>query len=194
MMINGSSAIRLVIVSILPEPVCAEIHKIQSELSEICRSVEALSYPPHITIRTGVIVPADKMPGFICEFGEIIGIRSPVNVKTGGLVKTEYMESGLKKYIVLYSVEKTERLVRLNRDCLTYEKYRKSGKKVFQPHISLAYEDLSLQGYEKVCRHIEAHESDYERTFEFNLNNVSLLYFSNGFWETTHSYQFGNAL
>ncbi len=192
MNINDSSDIRLVIVSILPEPVFTEIHSIQAELSKICGSVEALAFPPHITIRTGVIVPAGEMPGFISEFGKIIGSRSQFKVKTGRLVKTEYMENGLKKYIALYSVEKTEQLVRLNRDCLTYEKYRKSEKKEFHPHISLAYEDLSKLGFETACRHIEANQNDYERSFEFNLNNVSLLYFSSGFWETMYSFQLGN--
>jgi hypothetical protein len=63
--VNGT---RLIIITVPPPDVAAALHRARSEAARLTGSVAALAYPPHLTLRTGAVVPADGTHAFLEGF------------------------------------------------------------------------------------------------------------------------------
>jgi 2'-5' RNA ligase len=180
---------RFVIISVLPEPVRSEIRSLTEELSLLSESVTAMSYPPHITLRTGSVVPQNMIAKYIDGFRNVISrfkekgsVKRPA--RTLELEFIRYKENGLTKNMIAYTVEKSAWLADLNMILLEYKDFIKSDKTDFYPHISLAYEDLDDVNFMKLKKHIYSNKNLFFRNFSFDLDNISLYHRNdNGNWQ-----------
>jgi 2'-5' RNA ligase len=173
--------IRFVIISVLPEPENSNIRKMSEELFLLSGSKTALLYPPHITIRTGAVVPIDTAETFIESFKHHVDKFKNENiakipVKPANLKFTRYEDNGIKKNMVAYFIEKNLWMESLNRTLSEYRDFIKNPNKEFVPHISLAYDDLDNDGMKKIKDHINNQKDKYLKDFKFHLNSVSLFY------------------
>lgn len=183
---------RLVIVAIPGGAVHDELYGLMKTLSSLTGSRTAITYPPHMTLRTGVMVPEKETGTFIREFGRIIEKERAITsgVKTEGLRAFSYWEEENQKYIILYSVRKSQALADLNKRLLGYEMYKKSNKTVFQPHISLLYGDVDREAFETAKLFVGERPEIFDRGFSFDLDNISILsQESGGEWALFHKYE-----
>ncbi|MGA2141370.1 MAG: hypothetical protein ABSG94_03010 [Brevinematales bacterium] len=111
-------------------------------------------------------------------------------MKTEGLRAFSYWEEENQKYIILYSVRKSQALADLNKRLLGYERYKKSNKTVFQPHISLLYGDVDRESFETAKLFVGERPEIFDRFFSFDLDNISILaQDSSGAWSLFHRYE-----
>jgi 2'-5' RNA ligase len=186
--------IRLVIVAIPGGAVHDELFGLMKTLCTLTGSRTAVTFPPHMTLRTGVMVPVNETGTFIREFGRIIekekAIRS--GIKTEGLRAFSYWEEENQKFIILYSVRKSQALADLNKRLLGYERYKKSNKTVFQPHISLLYGDVDREAFETAKLFVSERPEVFDRGFSFDLDNITILSQADcGEWSLFHKYELG---
>jgi 2'-5' RNA ligase len=179
---------RFIIINVIPQP----FYNVAFDMMKRCgingNSKTALSYPPHLTLRTGVILENQNIPGFIKEFGEVVSLQGPLEVKINGIMTTDHFQDEENNYIAYYNVEKTEKLVNLNNLLLTYHKYKKSYKTDFQPHISICYGDLTRENYNRVASYINTNDSIKNFKTSYILENVCLYINKYGHWEEYHRY------
>jgi 2'-5' RNA ligase len=155
---------------------------------KVGNSKTALTYPPHMTLRTGVILENENISGFISEFGEIVNKQSPVEVKINGIKTTDHFQDEKNNYIAYYNAEKNEKLASLNNALLSYHKYKKSSKKNFQPHISICYGDLTRETFGKVESFLDQNKNIKNIKTSYILDNVSLYTNKEGLWEEYYRY------
>ncbi len=172
---------RLVIVAIPGGGAFEELSRMITILHDLTGSRTAASYPPHITLRTGAIVPSGELERFTDEFGKHIEGESSFIVKTEGLRSFSYWEEENQKHIILYPVRKSPELAGLNARLLGYDKYKKSNKSSYQPHISLLYGDIDGERFDAARRYIGERPELFGREFRFRLDNISLLRQGEGF-------------
>jgi 2'-5' RNA ligase len=174
--------------------VAGEIETIRKELNTLAGSRVALSYPPHITLRTGVIVPETEISDFVREFGQLLYGEKPFPVCTEGIYCGTYEQDGIPQPIVCYLIKKEKPFLALNKKLLSYYKYRKSDRTGFEPHLTIAYEDLTFEGFEKIQNHIANHPELHARTFSWTCNHVGLYVHEADRWQPYHIFSFSNEL
>ena len=76
--------VRFVIITTPQSDVAARIDEARRTVCRIGASQASLAYPPHVTLRTGTLVPLLQLPEFIHEFGELIGRWEPFRIRTNG--------------------------------------------------------------------------------------------------------------
>jgi len=142
-------ALRLIIISVPPKEVYLSLEKSILKLSKLSGSVTASLYPPHITLRTGLIVPLRNLVSFLSEFSILLaGIKS-FRVRTDKIIKEKMVFDNKESFFIGYEIILDDFLYDLNKNLLSYTKFRKSDRTEFHPHLSLAYNDLTV-GYHTV--------------------------------------------
>jgi 2'-5' RNA ligase len=182
-------SIRFVIISVLPEPLRSEITQISQDFFQMTGSKTALTYPPHITLRTGAIVPVQELDNYVDGLKKTVELFRNKNVEKDFLKISEpywvdYEENDTIKHLVLYFVQKSLWLIELNKTLLGYKDFIKSNKVDFQPHISLAYDDLNDDNFEELKIHIIKNKQKFQKNVSFVISEVS-LYFQDddGYWK-----------
>ena len=183
------STVRFVIISVVPNRIAYKIKNLSQELSGLSGSKNALLYPPHITIRTGAIVPIDNIDAFVLAFRKDVDkfnakviYQEPLTISEIDFIN--YTDEGQQKHLIAYRVRKTEWLVELNKTLDESNEYKKTMYKTFHPHISLAYGDLSTFYFNKLKDHILDNKEHFCKSLSFDINDVSLFYqLDNGYWK-----------
>jgi 2'-5' RNA ligase len=178
--------VRFIIISTLPEDITNEINVLREKLSKITGSFQALTYPPHITLRTGAIVPIDEIYQYITEFGETVKNVTPFDIETDGLKFTNYISNAKLKNLIIYKIMHNPELSALNLNLLNYEKYKKSNNNNFKPHLTLAFDDLSEKGFKDGSSFLDKQEI---KNFKWNCNNISLFRFKEDKWVPYHVFK-----
>lgn len=178
-----ADTIRLVIITVPPPEVANAVQRLREPLCHRAKSVAALAYPPHVTLRTGVRVPPAEMESFLAAFGALCREHRPFPIRTDGIRYLTYDDAGVEKYIVGYAVAPSAPLRALNRHLLTYRKYRKSDRTAFHPHMTLVFDDLSRADWHALRAYIEAHPESFARSFEWICDHVGLYVLRDGRWE-----------
>lgn len=132
-----------------------------------CR--RALSYPPHVTLRTGALVPDDEVETWLDAFGRhIAGWETPVPIRTAGYVYEPYEAEGVEKHFFGYRVAETPELLAFHEYLCRFTPHIKSPGAGFRPHLSLAYDDVGEVGaarlHELVRRSPQLVAADYAWT------------------------------
>ncbi|MBU2512778.1 2'-5' RNA ligase family protein [bacterium] len=146
----------------------------------------AASYPPHVTLRTGAIVPIKEIDSFISKFEHHICDWNSFDMETDGIINEEYTKHGEQKFFIYYHIRENCALNQLNRHLLEFTPFIKSQKKTFCPHLSLAYKDLSQRGYEKIRDLIASKSQLFPEKIKWRCDNVSLFYWKNFKWVPYH--------
>ena len=184
-----ASKIRLIIINVLPSFIDRHIDKIRKPICKTFGDEWALTYPPHVTLRTGVVVSCNEIDEFVGEFGEILEACRPFTVKTQKARLSSMTYEGERKAFLHYPVIKNDPLVDLNRRLLQYTRYRKSRKRRFHPHITLFWGKLK-PGAVKTLRSMVTKESkDMGLCHEWTLDNVSLYIQKGHQWEPYYIYR-----
>jgi 2'-5' RNA ligase len=173
-----------------PESVSHRLDILRKELNEIAGSSYALQYPPHVTLRTGFLVPENKINSFIDEFGLLFSQQKTFRIETGGIHGGFYMQNNIRRPIVYFSIKPDQSLLSLNKRLLAYTQYRKSSRTHFDPHLSIAYRDLSMKGFERLKEIIE-NRSDLKKQQHRWVCDHAGLYVKNGeSWQPFHIFMF----
>ena len=177
-----SDSLRFIIVTVLPPEMAQRLDQARRRICGIGRSRAALAYPPHVTLRTGVLVPSEAVDTFLMEFGKTVGTWAPFPVATEGLLMTDYHDGEKLKHLVGYRVRKDPALSELNTRLLTYEKWRASDRLHFEPHLTLAFDDLDAEGFLQVRQWLDENPNELPADLLWSCDNVCLYRRQNDSW------------
>lgn len=139
---------RFVIITVPPTPVADAIEALRRPWNQAVGTKEALRYPPHITLRTGLVCPDDDAPKAAEAFLSHAARCRPAVVRTQGLFFTTYGARGNEQHMAAWSVALSDALLALHQNLLLFTDWKKGPQGPFRPHLSLSYGDLSSQGLE----------------------------------------------
>ena len=174
--------VRFIVITTAPPEVSCRIDEVRRRVSEIGRSRAALAYPPHVTLRTGALVPSALVPSFLEAFGAVVGTWTPFTLRTDGLWRTSYRDREQEKFLVGYRVCKDPPLAGLNERLLRCSAWRASNRLHFEPHLTLAFDDLDRDGCSRVGDWIGDNPGALPAGFEWTCDNVGLFCQEEGEW------------
>jgi 2'-5' RNA ligase len=166
--------IRFIVITTLPPEAATPLEVIRRRINEIGECRSALAYPPHVTLRTGALVPAELVPRFLDAFGAVVGRWTAFPIRTDGLWQTSYRDRDAEKYLIGYRVVKDAALSELNQRLLRCTTWRASDRRHFEPHLTLAFDDLDRDGYQRVCHWLRENPSALPAGYAWTCDNVGL--------------------
>lgn len=170
-----ASPVRFIIITTPPHEVASQIDAARRRVCGIGRSHAALAYPPHVTLRTGALVPGPMVSTFIEAFGAAVGRWDPFPMSTDGLSRTSYRDGESEKYLVGYRVAKEPALLALNERLLRCTTWRASSRIHFEPHLTLAFDDLDLEGFVRIGHWLNENPEGLPPGFTWTCDNVGLF-------------------
>lgn len=159
------SITRLVVVSVPPQPLRGRLESLRAELCAVGRSVEALRYPAHLTLRTGVLLPENDRAGFFQAFREHARGIAPFRVTIGRLVAELWpdgTQQGAGAPFAGFQIVETAELMAAHEALASFSLYRKGAQYPYHPHLTMAFDDLSVEGLEAIRRAAAGHDTDFE--------------------------------
>jgi 2'-5' RNA ligase len=169
-----TEGVRFIIITTPPDPVSRSVEIARARACEIGGSRAALAYPPHVTLRTGAFVPVAMVGTFINAFGAALGSWEPFTIRTEGLLLSPYQDGDREKHLVAYRIALDEPLAELNRRLLSYTPWRASNRLHFLPHLTLAFDDLDRDGFNRLKEWLERDAAAVPAGFEWTCDNVGL--------------------
>lgn len=185
--------IRFVIITVPRGIAFRKLSSIIQLIKDVGDTYTAATYPPHVTLRTGAIVPAAEVDAFIDRFEEHIGAWQSFSIETAGISTEEFVTEERPSFFVYYRIKPNPDLEKLNRHLLQFEPYIKSQKKDFHPHLSLAYNDLSRSGHERIRQLLKTKGHLFPESISWTCDTVSLYYFKEGKWLPFYSFKSSDA-
>lgn len=147
---------RFVIITLPPPGIQGQIEAIRRPLNVRVGAVQALRYPPHVTLRTGLVCPDDRAEAVADAFLAHAARFGAVEASTEGLFFTAYGPADAPRGMVGWSVTPSPALVALHRGLLAFTPWQKGPQGAFRPHLTLAFDDLTPGGVEVIRRELEA--------------------------------------
>lgn len=175
--------IRFVIITVPPRGVTQQIDRFRVPAADVSGSRIALAYPPHVTLRTGALVPAADVAEYVGGLRETLSDFRPFEIRTAGLISSTYREAGEKKHFVGYAIEKSGELLSLHHRLLTYVPWIKREQPPFEPHLSIAYGDLSAEGRSAIMHLVEKNPGIAPGELSWSCDNVGLYHRVGGEWQ-----------
>ncbi len=155
---------RYSIVSYLGDPVCERVRAVQEKLFELTGSRKCLdAWMPHITIGSGIIVPQERQEETESAFREIADEQSAFRIALHGFGGTEEWKGAREgvttPYVLWVNPIITDQLLALFTtiaDEIT-SRYETFYPRILQyvPHITVAYGDLTKDGYAKGKKYLD---------------------------------------
>ena len=170
-----TESVRFIVITTPPHDIAALIDAARQRVCAIGHSRAALEYPPHVTLRTGALVPTSMVSTFIDAFGAVVGRGDPFPIRTEGLWRTVYEDRGREKHLVGYHVTKEPGLLALNERLLRCTTWRASNRLHFEPHLTLAFDDLDLDGYVSIDHWLNENPNGLPNGFSWTCDNVGLF-------------------
>lgn len=146
---------RFICIAPIPAAVASPLEALRGELAEASGAREALAYPPHVTLRTGFLVPPDERQSFFREFGEAVPRGGNIAMRATSLIRGSYESGGVLRYLIAYEVELDGALRSLHESLLAYRRFMKGEQYEYRPHLTLAFHDLSREGFELCSRMLD---------------------------------------
>lgn len=182
------------IISYFDDETTNEIRRIQAELAKLSGSTGSLAaWAPHITVGSGLEVEDDELDSFLDKVKNFLTTVHATEIKTK---EFSYMDNwsgkklGYSPYVVYIKPYDYGTLGTIA--TFFEEEMRKQFKSwydqpwPYNPHITVAYKDLSEEGYELIKKHLA------DKFFEKNIqiDNVCLaLEGDDGFWREFKRFQ-----
>jgi 2'-5' RNA ligase len=111
---------------------------------------------------------------------------------TEGIYCSKYEQGNGPQPIIGYRIKKEKPLLALNKKLLSYRKYRKSNRTRFEPHLTIAYKDLTFEGCDKILHHIANRRELQESAFSWICDHAGLYVEKIGRWEPYHIFSLSN--
>jgi 2'-5' RNA ligase len=178
------SDVRFIIITVPPADVAVRLERARQEASILTASRSALAYPPHVTLRTGAMVPADSIGRFAAGIRTALGPWRPFPVRAGGLMHSVYSDQdGLTRHIVGWHIVADESLLRLHRALLAFRLFQRRAQPPFEPHLTLAFEDLEEAGAELLLQHAARNPDTFPPDLCWTCDRVGLFREIDDSWE-----------
>ncbi|MGO8692645.1 MAG: 2'-5' RNA ligase family protein [Rectinemataceae bacterium] len=165
---------QFICVSVLPGEFVQRIEPLRSTLAALSGAREALSYPLHVTLRTGFLVPPEDESALFEEFGSAIGRLDAITMRTKGLRRESYGVGGVERFLIAYEVLLDDELRKLHEALLGYTRFMKGAQYEYRPHLTLAFHDLSPEGFAVCSKWFDEHPVLGEVSYEWSCDNVCL--------------------
>lgn len=179
-----NKTIRFIIITTPPEQISRELTGLIEKLADIGKTKAARQYPPHITLRTGVLVPEPELNFFFKDFKKVTDELSAFHIETKGIDIITYNDNGAVRYLVYYRIKENPELRHTNKRLLTYSLYKKSNKTGFHPHLSLAYKDIDESGLNRIKSYLKY--NNHRRDYSWLCDNIGFYYENSGKWQPYH--------
>jgi len=140
--------VRFIIIAVPPPQVQAQIQAIRQPLNTLLGSKEALRYPPHVTLRTGIICPdalaADVARAFLlyAQAGKAVPVRSHA------VFTTTWTDGSTQRALLGWKIVDdnpqagVEGIQRLHQFLLGFKNWAKGLQQHYAPHLTLAFYDI----------------------------------------------------
>lgn len=166
---------RFVIITLPPPAIRDEVEALRRPLNEAVGAREALRYPPHLTLRTGLVCPDDRADEVARAFLAFAAPLNSVGVQTQGLFFTTYGPPANERGMVGWSVAVTPGLWELHRGLLGFTDWAKGVQGEFRPHVTLAFDDLRVEDVETLRQRLAASPSPVPE-FSWTIDHVALYF------------------
>ncbi len=173
---DSGDLVRLIVIAVAPEAVARLVRPLMRRLGDIAGCRRALEYPPHVTLRTGALVPREELDSYIGGFCDCCRVLASARIATEAFVHELYdaRPDGPARHFYGYSVERTPGLTALHDDLRRYSAYIKAGHRPFRPHLSIAYDDISDAGSKKIDCWLEKNTGAIPNHIEWTCDSVAL--------------------
>jgi len=152
-----------------------ESDKLRKEISKKFHSIQSLKqWALHITIGSGVLLSEENLKKVTVELRKMASLFNPFRIKLRGFgYKIKKNVDNCEPYVVYVNVEMNDKLKELNHLVEeVLEKYERWYEiEEYDPHMTLAYEDLTKENFIKLKKWLE--ESKKEVNFDFSINSFS---------------------
>jgi 2'-5' RNA ligase len=182
--------VRCIIITVPPADVADAIDRIRREVSRIGDTYEALTYPPHVTLRTGAVVPARDVDRFLARMDTAVAGIEPFTIETDRFEIDEYTARGRPRYFVGYAIKPHRSLIHLHEQLWTVPEWRKRERSEFRPHLTIAFDDLDENGARRVERAIARSELAVPANLSWRCTNVSFYTRDDDVWKPYHVIDF----
>jgi 2'-5' RNA ligase len=150
------------------------------------------SWKPHLTVWSWLFVPENKLDDVINDLSQIASKIKNTTIYIEWIWTIDNLNPKIAKnpYVVYVDIKLTPELQAIFDTLEIYQKFRKEWYEItkYSPHITLAYNDLTKDNFEKAVNFLKEENPNYE----FTLNNFSIVRFNNKTekWEEYRTFKF----
>ena len=178
------SDVRFIIITVPPPALSILLETARAAAASLTRTCAALAYPPHITLRTGALVPEESVESFAAGLRESLGVWRPFTINTRGFFRATYSsENGEPLHMVAWRVLADAPLMDLHARLVAYTPHRRRPQPAFEPHLTLAFEDISENDAQLLLRFVEESPDAFPPNLSWPCNNVGLYRKNDFHWE-----------
>jgi len=176
--------VRFIIITVPPPAVANALEGPRRLAAERSGSHAALAYPPHVTLRTGAVVPALNISEFAAGIRAALGPWRPFTITARELFHTPYEDGdGDLRHMVGWRVDANEPLCKLHRDLLSFGRFQLRPQPAFEPHLTLAFDDLEEAQAEELLAYARSRPDLFPPELTWTCDNVGLFRKCDGAWE-----------
>ncbi len=161
---------RFVIIHALAEGSAPSLETARAEAHALTGSVKALRYPPHVTLRTGIICPDEVAEAVAQDFLTHAALAQPARAWTAGLRHEVYSPG---HGLVAMKVKSDGSLEALHRHLLQFKAWIKGPQNSFHPHLTIAFDDLDEAWTRTLTKHFSS-AARKPADFSFTVDSVAL--------------------
>lgn len=180
-----------------PEPLASRLRATRDRLAAVSGARESLTYEPHVTLRTGFLVPPDELPAHIDRFGSHLaryaGAPPLIRAMSAPIHEPYPGPGGTERHFVGYPIAPDEGLMALHRHALAYSAYRKGPQAPFHPHLTLAFHDLTAEGAGAALADLEREPAPSPDAVAWRIDAVTLRIRGEATWEVVAELPVGDA-
>jgi 2'-5' RNA ligase len=170
--------LRFVIIHALAQGTARAFEAARDEAHALTGSKQALRYPPHVTLRTGIICPDEVAEAVALDFLSHAALAKPARAWTSGLRHEVYSPG---HGLVALNVRSDGSLETLHRHLLQFKAWAKGPQKSYHPHLTIAFDDLDEAGTKTLTKHFSAPQRRLA-DFGFTVDSVALYYEKSEGW------------
>ena len=88
------SDVRFIIITVPPPALSVLLESARAAAASLTRTCAALAYPPHVTLRTGALVPEESVESFAAGLRESLGAWRPFTINARGFFHAQRIPPG----------------------------------------------------------------------------------------------------
>ncbi len=161
---------RFVIIHVLAPGSALGLEAARTQAHALTGSAQALRYPPHITLRTGIVCPDDRAETVALDFLAHASRGAPARAWTAGLRCEEYTPG---HGLIALEVRSDGSLEALHSHLLEFDAWAKGPQRSFHPHLTIAFDDLDRAQTQRLADYF-AEPPHRLIDFEFTVDSVAL--------------------
>jgi len=174
--------VRLIVISSPDEKAVKPLLKVRKELNVAFGCSAALSYPIHVTLRTGFLVPRFQLDTFFQDWEFYLKNSHGPTIETEGVVSGEYSSEGRLKGFVGLSVFLSKELKDFHIFLLGKSEFQKGPQPAFHPHVTLLFDDFPPEKIAHALEWLEEWQESWKRPWVWRTDTVGMYVHENGFW------------